>query len=490
MPDNYQLPYNLEEEQIVLGIMLIDEVSMIEGLSDINETDFYEGYEAHAIIFNAIGRLYRKGLKVCDEISFLTEELRLSNELDVIGGVDYITHLLDKVTTVVNLQDHINIIKDNKTLRDLLKLLRSTEQKYTSHGAGNITDFLDEFNYKSREISEKRRISKFITTGELVNRFREEMPAKKSTDPSSNIAYNGVTTGYRDLDNSVNGFKRGEYIIIAGRPSMGKTAVALNIALESAKKTKRTVGFFSLEMPGELLLQRMLAAEGRISSNNLRTANIVGEDEAKLEAAYDTLQKAKIYVDDSTNNTVLEIVAKATKLKNSNPDLSMVFIDYLGFIVGDSKLKSEQEKVTEISKQLKNMAKTLDIPVVVLCQLNRGAEARSSNKPLLNDLRSSGSLEQDADIVILLYREGYYLLEKEKDGKKLSDKQESKKAYESKLKANGLSMMELIVAKNRTGKQYKNCFLLFNLEYSKFEEIAGEEKKLVWELYSSDDNGE
>ena len=489
MAKEIKMPYNLEEEQIVLGIMLCDEVALVEALSDLKVEDFYEGFAANRLIFAALERIYAKNLRVCEEISFLIEELRLANELETVGGVEYISLIMSKVTTVVNLQDHIKILKDNRSLRELLKLIKKTETKYIEHGAGNIQDFIDEFVRDARDINDSRRISKFITTGELVNRFIEEMPNLKKNATNSVIAFNGVTTGYDDLDESVNGFKRGEYILIAGRPSMGKTAVALNIALRSAKRTGRPVGFFSLEMPNDLLLQRMLSADSRVSSNKIRTGNITADDEAKLQTSYEVLKSTKIFIDDSTNNTVLEIVAKATKLKNSHPDLSMIFIDYLGFIVGDSKLKSETEKVNEISRQLKNLAKTLEVPVIVLCQLNRNAEARTSNKPQLSDLRSSGSLEQDADIVILLYREGYYLMEKDTK-RTLSETENQKKLYEQKLRENGLSMMELIIAKNRTGKQYNNCLLLFELEFSRFDGIDRSEKEKITQLFLGGNSGE
>ena len=492
-----KMPFNIEEEQIVLGIMLCDEIAMVEALSDLNEDDFYEGYSENKIIFNAIRKVYEKGFKVGEEISFLIEELRLTNDLETIGGVEYINFLLGKVTTTLNLQDHIKIIKDCKSLRDILKLIQHTEYKYNNFGAGDIQEFIDEFSTKIRIINEKRRISKFLNTTDLINRFKEEMPNTRRVDAYSDLAYNAITTGFDELDRSINGFKRGEYIIIAGRPSMGKTTFALNSALRSALRTGRTVGIFSLEMPATSLLQRFLSIESRIPLKTISTGTMDGTQEVALESTYERLSEAKVYIDDSSQNTVMDIIAKATRLKSSHPDLSMIMIDYIGLISGGPKVISEQEKTQDISRQIKGLAKTLDIPVVVLSQLSRNTEGRIGNRPVLSDLRSSGSLEQDADIVILLYREGYYELEKSKiatnNPKKQADSgiqtlSEQKRQYEQLLNEKGQSLMELIVAKNRSGRMYNNVTLLFDLNRASFDPIADSEMSEINRIFGLGDS--
>jgi len=490
--DNASLPFNLEEEQIVLGIMLIDDIARAEAMGSLDKEDFYEGFAANQLVFEALSRIYKKGLSLADDISFLHEELSLMNALETVGGVDYIASLMDKVTTTVNFEEHIKILKDNRILRDLLKLMRNTDLKYLKDGANDIQNFVDVFTNGVGKINDRRRISQFITTNELVDRYRSEMPLRAGNN--SNLAVNAITSGYGDLDFYTHGFKRGEYIIIAGRPSMGKTALALNIALRSGKAVNRTVGIFSLEMPSQQLIQRMLATDGRIESSNLTTGRLTEEETVKLESAYENVAGLKLHIDDSSENTVHDIIAKSTKLKNSHPDLSLIIIDYLSFIGGDSTLKSEQEKVSDISRRLKSMAKTLEVPVIVLSQLSRNPEGRPSQKPMLSDLRSSGAIEQDADIVMLLYREGYYLNQKQemksnnpsKSGyaKPMSDAAERKRNYETKLNDGGNSMAEVIIAKNRNGATGV-CLLLFNFKCGSFDQIPKEDKEEVREIFGN-----
>lgn len=488
------LPYNLTEEKIVLGIMIVDDILRAEALGSLSVDDFYEGFAPNRIVFQALRRIYDKNISLADDISFLSEELVLMNELETVGGHEYITHLIDQVTITTNFDEHIKILKNNTTLRNVLKLIRTTDMRYLSSGVDDIQTFVDDFSNQLSVINDKRRISNFLTTDELVSRYKEELPLRAGR--GTNLAFGAISSGYSDVDKLTNGFKRGEYIVIAGRPSMGKTALALNFALASAKKTKRTVGFFSLEMPGQQLLQRMLSIDGRISSSNLTTGFLSDEEYARLESAYENVGNIKLYVDDSADNSVLDIVAKATKLKNSHPDLSMIIIDYLSFIKGDPKLKTEQEKVADISRRLKALAKTLEIPVIVLSQLSRNPDARTSKKPILSDLRSSGSIEQDADIVMLLYRAGYYLQEKEDLKNKAGNSQyksgfdsinEQKLQFEQELAANGLSFTEVIIAKNRNGSTGV-VRLLFNLRYGAFDLLTDDYLATAEKLYGGSED--
>ena len=483
------LPFNAEEEQAVLGMMMYDGILMTTGLGALIEEDFYVSKNRQ--IFAAMKRLYEKDISITDDIGFLVEELMQSNVMDEIGET-YITDLVGMFTTTVNFDDHVIVLKNNATLRKLLIEARRFDNKFLTEGAKDISSFVDSFTTRVTDINDHRRIEKFQNVGDLIDKFRTDL--QERAGKGGTLAYDAVTTGYDNLDDITNGFKKGEYIVIGARPSMGKTALAINVALNCAYRTKRPIGFFSLEMPNQQILQRMLSITSKVESRKLTTGTLDQIDYLKLDEAYKEVSGAKIYIDDSTNNSVMAIEAKALKLKNAQPKLAMIVIDYLGLIKGDMSLESEQVRVTHISSALKGMAKRLELPVVVLSQLSRGTEGRNNKKPQMSDIRSSGSIEQDADIIMFIYREDYYLLTQGSEDESRSrfskdgiqdERKEAKQYLAQKMDANGYSFAEIIVAKNRNG-HVGTARLAFNKACGVFEQLTPEDEALAEKAYGKE----
>jgi replicative DNA helicase len=410
-----QLPSSLEAEQALLSSMMVypSTVSTVIELG-LKAEDFYA--EAHKRLFQVIMSMADEG-KPIDAVSLISRcnDLKV---LNAVGGVNMIMELADTSVSGANTKYYVELIQNKAYLRNLI----SASQQITEEGfntEADIDEVMDRAEKQILNVTRTRRTAEFRDAKEIVGTVLENI--QKMSAQHSNLT--GTTSGYRRLDRITNGFQRGDLILLAARPSMGKTAFALNVALNAAQGSDKAVALFSLEMPAEQLITRMLSVKSRINGSDLRTGQFKSNQQwnALNEAAAD-LKNTKIYIDDSPSIRVAEIFSKCRKLQSEHA-LSLIVIDYIQLITGSGKNSSDnrQQEVSEISRALKALARELEVPVLALSQLSRMVEQRAGNKPQLSDLRESGSLEQDADIVLFLYRESYYKREEEEKATEVTE---------------------------------------------------------------------
>ena len=395
------MPCSIEAEQYVIGSVIFDNECISEVISRLKVNDFY--LEQHKLIYNAIISLSNRA----EPVDIITLKNELQNVFDSTGGVEYLTEIRLMVTTTANLKHHIKIIEDMAILRRLIRSCSDImESGYNANEDVNI--ILNNAESKIYDVLQNRQMTELYPIREILAENLSNLEDMlKSQDKTT-----GVKTGFKDLDYHVNGFQPSDLILIAARPAMGKTSFALNIATNAAVKYNVPVAIFSLEMSKEQLANRILCSEALIESEKMRRAEINGEDMKKLVMTINSLSKAPIYIDDTAGITVAEIKGKCKKLKLKN-QLGLVVIDYLQLIQGNSR-EGRQNEVGENSRLLKILAKELDVPVITLSQLSRASEKREQHRPVLSDLRDSGSIEQDADMVMFLYRDEYYNEESDK----------------------------------------------------------------------------
>jgi replicative DNA helicase len=391
-------PQNIEAEQSILGGILIENRAINKVMEILTDDDFYR--DAHRKIYNAIINLSERD-EPADLIT-LTNELRKMDQLDSIGGASYVASLIDLVPTAANIEYYAKIVREKSILRRLIQT--STEiitQGYEDHG--DVEGFLDEAERAIFEISEKRVKPSFYSIRDIVKdsfKTLEKLYEKKEL-------VTGVPSGFKELDQRTAGFQPSDLIIVAGRPSMGKTAFCLNVAQYAAIEKGIPVAIFSLEMSKEQLVIRMLCSEAHVEGTRLRTGYLNESDWPRLTLAAGNLSDAPIYIDDTAALSVLELRAKARRL-NVEHGLGMLVIDYLQLMRGRSRVESRQQEISEISRSLKALAKELNIPVIAVSQLSRKTEERRDFRPQLSDLRESGAIEQDADLILFLYRDELY----------------------------------------------------------------------------------
>jgi replicative DNA helicase len=391
-------PQNIEAEESILGGILIENEAINRVTEILDPDDFYR--DAHRKIFNALINLSERD-EPADLIT-LTNELRKIDQLDSIGGASYLTSLIDSVPTAANIEYYAKIVKEKAILRKLIQT--STEiitQSYEDRG--DVEVFLDEAERAIFEISEKRVRPSFYSIREIVkDSFTtiERLFQKKEL-------VTGVPSGFKELDRMTAGFQPSDLIIIAGRPSMGKTAFCLNVAEYAAIENKIPVAIFSLEMSKEQLVIRMLCSQAHVEGTRLRTGYLNESDWPKLTIAAGNLSEAPIYIDDTAALSALELRAKARRLKSEH-GLGMLIVDYLQLMKGRARVENRQQEISEISRSLKALSKELSIPVIAVSQLSRKTEERTGNRPQLSDLRESGAIEQDADLIIFIYRDEVY----------------------------------------------------------------------------------
>lgn len=401
-------PQNIEAEQAVLGAMLIDKEAIAKATEVLSADDFYR--EAHRVIFSAMLELYNKNEAV--DMVTVTEILKRDNKLEDIGGIAYITSLANVVLTAANIKYHAEIVAEKSVLRQLVRV--STEIAAMGYEANDdVGTLLDTAESRILEISNRKKKADFTPINDIL------MDSVQSIESllQNKGGLTGIPAGFADLDKLTSGLHPSDFIILAARPSMGKTALALNIVQNVALRAHKVIGgeprsvaFFSLEMSKEQLVNRMLCAEAGIDSQRLRVGEMHDEDWTHLWDACDTMSRAKIYIDDTAGITAMEMRSRARRLKAEH-GLDLIVVDYLQLMQGSGKRNNSgdrQQEVSEISRSLKALARELDVPVLALSQLSRSVESRQVKRPMLSDLRESGSLEQDADIVAFLYREDYY----------------------------------------------------------------------------------
>lgn len=397
-------PQDVEAEQAVLGSTLTDQDAVIAAIETLRPEDFYR--EDNKIIFEAIMNIYNRAEPI--DIITLKAELSSMGKLDSVGGLEYIVQLPDKVPTTANVERYIKIVEEKSMLRKLVK----TANEIISLGydeTENVEDIMDTAEKKIFDVMQRKNQKGYTAIKDiLVESFTqlEELYNQKQH-------VTGVPTGFIELDNRTAGLHGSELILIAARPAMGKTAFALNIGTYAATRANVPVAIFSLEMSKEQLGNRILCSEALVDSNKVRTGKLEDEEWAKLAETSGELSNAEIYVDDTPGISVMEIRAKCRKLKLEK-NIGLVIIDYLQLIQGSGKTSSREQEIAEISRSLKILAKEIEVPVIALSQLSRAVESRPDHRPMLSDLRESGSIEQDADIVMFLYRDDYYNEDSEK----------------------------------------------------------------------------
>lgn len=393
-------PHSAEAEQSVLGACLISREALALVAEIISEPSaFYR--TAHQMIFESVLFLYEKGEPV--DLITLTNELRNRSKLEEIGGVDYLTGLIDSVPTAANAEYYAGIVKNKYTLRNLIAAgMNITYFGYNEED--HVDEVVDRAEQEIFALSQKRLTSDFVPISDVISvtfEKLEELYRRKAH-------VTGVPSGFKDLDYHTAGFQRGNLIIVAARPSMGKTAICLNMAQHIAIKEKLPVAIFSLEMPKEDLAQRFLCSEARVDGQKLKTGHLQESDWPHITRAIESLSQAPIYIDDTGNLSVMEIRSKARRLKSKH-GIEFIIIDYLQQMRGNPSFKGDRnQEISDISRQLKALSKELNVPVLALSQLNRGVESRNDKRPMLSDLRESGSIEQDADLVLFIYRDSYY----------------------------------------------------------------------------------
>ena len=432
-------PQNIEAEQAVLGAVLIKKEALTEVQEILKPEDFYR--EAHRIVYSAMEDLFINNEAV--DLVTLTEQLRKKDQLDKVGGLAFVTALANSVPTAANVIYHAKIVREKAELRSLIDAATEIAGK-AYEDADEVETIMDEAEKKILSIAASRTVSDF----EPIKTILMNSIDRISTLYESKGGLTGLSTGFKDLDALTSGLQASDLVLVAARPSMGKTAFTLNIAAHAAMHG-HSVAFFSLEMSKEQLVQRMLCSEGAMDSQRLRTGQLEGEEWGKLIGTADKLSKAKIYIDDTPGITVMELRSKARRLKAEH-GLELVVIDYLQLMQGRSARNSDsrQQEISEISRSLKALARELNVPVVALSQLSRSVESRQVKKPMLSDLRESGSLEQDADIVMFLYREDYY--DQDTENKNIT---------------------EVIIAKHRNGP-VDTVSLFFQKEFTKFRDLS------------------
>jgi len=436
-------PQSIEVEQAVLGAMLLDKEAIGKAVEIIDKDSFYR--DDHQKIFSAIVDLYDKNQPV--DIITVSDELTKRKELDNLGGRVYLLELTEKIATTANIEYHANIILEKATLRKLIGT--STQIVSQCYDATlEVDDLLDRAEQEIFNISEKRIKEGFVSIGDLLPHTFEAIEEYQKKGGM----VTGLSTGFIELDTLTGGLQRSDLIVVASRPSMGKTAFCLSTAEHAAIEERIPVGIFSLEMTKSQLAQRMLCSRARFSTHKMRTGRISDHEYSNLAVAVGPLAESKIFIDDTPNIGILQMRAKARRLK-AQFDVGLVIVDYLQLMQGPKRAESRQQEISMISRSLKGLAKELEVPVIAVSQLSRKVEDRGGDKrPMLADLRESGAIEQDADVVIFVYRPEFYGIEKFKD------------------QAPTEGVAEIILSKHRNGPT-GNLRLTFIKDYARFENM-------------------
>jgi len=431
-------PQNISAEQAAIGSMLLQEDAILRTVEILKPEDFYR--KSHEIIYRCISELFDKNNGV--DLVTLTEELKRKDLLEKIGGVTYLTNLINSVPTAANIEYYVRIIEEKSILRNLI----NNATKIISMGYEEKEDakvLMDRAEHLMFEVSNRNLGQAFVPIKEILQDSFEKIEDLYHRDEY----ITGIPSGFVEFDDLTTGFQPSELIVIAGRPGMGKTAFCMNIAQNAAISKNTPVAIFSLEMSKSQLVQRMLCSEARVDAHNLRKGRLAESDWPTLSMAAGRLSSAPIFIDDSASATSLEIKAKARRLKAQH-DLGLIIIDYMQLMQNSSRAENRQQEISEISRSLKSLARELNVPVIAASQLSRAVEQRIERRPRLSDLRESGAIEQDADLVIFIYREEYYKPKTEKKG-----------------------TAEIIISKQRNGPT-GTIDLAFIKEYAKFENLT------------------
>jgi replicative DNA helicase len=437
LPRERSLPHNAEAERTVLGAVLVDNAAFNSAAEVLTRDDFYR--EAHRRVFDAMAALAERSQPI-DSVT-LADELTRAQALEAVGGVAYLAGLADGLPRITNVEQWARIIKEKAVLRNLIHAGNRIVQS-CYEGEQEAAELLDAAEKAIFDIAERRLRAGFVGIREIV---KESFRTIDQLSQSRELV-TGLPTGFVDLDEMTSGLQRGDLVVVAARPAMGKTSFCLNVAQHASLRGGETVGLFSLEMSKEQLVLRMLCSDARVDSHRLRTGNLNEKDWARLAKAYADLSASRLFIDDSATQTPLEMRAKCRRLKAEH-GLGLVIVDYLQLMSAPGRAENRQQEISAISRSLKGLAKELHVPVVALSQLSRAPEARTDRRPQLSDLRESGAIEQDADVVMFIYRE-----------------EEHKPTEENR------GVAEIIIGKQRNGPTGSRK-LAFLKEYTRFENL-------------------
>ena len=448
VPDR-QPPYSPEAEISVLGGMLIDPDAAAKAIEVVDESMFYR--ESNRRVFRAMSRLFQRGAAI-DPVT-VSEELKKTDELESVGGMAYLAELLDSVPTAANIEYHARIVQERALLRRLIEAASQVIRDSYEVGERTVEEILDEAEQRVFQVAQSHERTGFVWIKKILYSAFEQIEKWQA----SQGGITGVATGFGDLDELTGGLQKGDLVILAARPSMGKTSLVVGMALHAAIAHQAPVALYSLEMSKDQIVQRMLCHEALVDLGALRRGRLSDDDFVRLAQAAGHLNTAPIWVDDSGSLTVLEMRAKARRLKADQPNLGLIIVDYIQLMGSNGKAENRQQEVSEISRGLKSLAKELNVPIVALSQLSRAPEQRTDHRPQLADLRESGAIEQDADLVMFLYREERYMTEAEAEEKGV------------------VGHTELIIAKQRNGPT-GSVPLYFRKASTRFESMARAER--------------
>ncbi|MDY0214618.1 MAG: replicative DNA helicase [Bacilli bacterium] len=456
------IPHDVLLERTVLGLMLMSDKSVEIGMQYLQESYFPNVDNNHRAIFHAIKLLHEEQVA----IDFLTvsgklKELKL---LSAIGGMEYLTALGSEAITFSAMKDYCLKLKDLNLLRNALKVIDNNLEIYRKGRVSDANDYVSDLTRDITKVAEERRIMDFESLGDVAKDLKVYLETMKESGTGK---LTGSATGFLELDRYTHGFQEDNYVIIAARPAVGKTAFGLSLAYNMAVKNERTVGFFSLEMASRQLMQRLLSKVSGIQHKKILEGTLSARERVKIDETLTKLEKVPLYIDETPNININDLVLKARKLKRENDNLCAIFVDYIGLITTSGDAENRQLELSRISAQLKALARELKITVIAFSQLSRQVEARSDKKPMMSDLRESGSLEQDADQVFLMYREDYYIGQGT-----IKPTNAAYQAYYETLRASGddnnISPVDIMLAKNRSGET-ANITLLFFKSISSFD---------------------
>ena len=472
---SFDLPSNIDAEKAVLGAMIVDKTTLFESLGKLTEDCFYPDNSPNQLVYKAIKRIDEQ--KIPCDVQTITQELINHKELELVGGPEYLLELTESAISLANTEEYLRIVNDEKLLRNYLMTLADVINSYQKEKISDISEFIADAERSLRTVSEERRVAEFKQIKDLASEVKQTIDQQRNDN-----GLIGLPSGYDGIDRLTLGFREQDLIILAARPSVGKTALAVNMAFNGAKAKGVPAAIFSLEMSADLLVKRLLAARGEINLTNLQLGNLQPSEKSKLNDAINQLSSVKIFIDDTPNCKLADIISKSRKLKSEYGDLGVIVIDYIGLIdLGEKEKKNSrarQEEVAYISKSLKQLAREINTPIIVLCQLSRAADSREDKKPILSDLRESGQIEQDADVVMLLSREDVSKSIKHFGNKKVANLKDDEKLMMEKQRRQeelfkrfnlGENVENIIVnvAKNRNG-QTKEITLHFFKNYGEF----------------------
>lgn len=435
-------PQNLEAERSVLGGILLTNESFYDVMEIVKPEDFYR--EPHRKIFAAMIELANRNEPI--DLITLADQLRKSQELDDVGGSAYIASLDAAVPASANLSRYARIVREKALARRVIEAAHTIAREGYEQ-KGDIDEYLDTVEQRIFDITEMKTASAFHALKDSVTRVFKNLEHLFHRQDE----ITGTATGFTNLDSMTSGLQKGDLIIVAARPSMGKTSLVMNMAGHAAIELNRPVAVFSLEMGADALTTRLLASEARVDSQRLRNGKLLETDWPKLARAADRLHRAPLFIDDTAGIGALEVRAKCRRLKAQQKDLALVVIDYLQLMKGRPGVNSREQEISEISRGLKALARELEVPVVALSQLNRSLERREDKRPMMSDLRESGAIEQDADVIAFIYRDEYYNPESQDEG-----------------------VAEVIIGKQRNGPT-GTARLAFLKDYTRFENLADED---------------